>query len=162
MQPEDIKAKLKENRLKVTPQRMAVLEAVVVLNDHPTADEVCQYIRRNHPNIATGTVYKTLDTLVEKRIIRRVKTDRDIMRYDAVTAGHHHLYCAVSERIEDYYDDDLNNLLEDYFNSRHIKGFDIEEIRLQIIGRFPECDPKKHEKNNQKIKKIWHRKEEKS
>lgn len=141
------KLRLKEAGLKVTPQRMAVLEAVSSLNNHPTADEVGQLIRTKYPNIATGTVYKILDTLVVKSIIRRVKTERGILRYDAVTSGHHHLYCAVSERIEDYYDEELNTLLQDYFNRRQINGFEIDEIRLQIIGKFPECDPELHWKH---------------
>jgi Fur family peroxide stress response transcriptional regulator len=144
MNPFNYKIKLKEQGLKITPQRLAVLEAVNLLHDHPTADEVGQYIRKKYPNIGTGTVYKTLDTLVEKGIIRRVKTERGLLRYDPITTSHHHLYCAVSERIEDYYDEELTNMLEDYFRKRKIKGFDIEEIRLQIIGRFPECDIDKH------------------
>jgi len=140
------KEKLRECGLRVTPQRLAVLEAVEVLNNHPTAEEVTQFIHKNHPYIASGTVYKTLETLVEKDIIKRVKTDRDIMRYDSVTIWHHHLYCAYSERIEDYYDDELNHLLEDYFNRKKIEGFDIEEIKLQIIGKFPECNQEKHKR----------------
>jgi Fur family peroxide stress response transcriptional regulator len=146
MNPTDFKTKLKEHGLKVTPQRMAVLEAVDVLHNHPTAYEVRQFIMQKYPNIATGTVYKSLETLVGKGIIRRVKTEKGLLRYDAVTTGHHHLYCAISERIEDYYDEELNKLLEEYFKQKHIKGFDIEEIRLQLIGRFPECGPKKHVK----------------
>ena len=144
MNPEGYNTKLKKRGLKVTPQRLAVLEAVDVLHDHPTADDVIRFIRNKYPNIATGTVYKTLETLVKKDIIRRVKTDRGPLRYDAVRDVHHHLYCAVSERIEDYFDEELNKILEDYFTRKKIKGFDIDEIRLQIIGRFPECDPKKH------------------
>jgi Fur family peroxide stress response transcriptional regulator len=146
MNPIDFKTKLKEHGLKVTPQRMAVLEAVDALHNHPTSDEVFQVIRKKYPSIATGTVYKILDTLAEKGIIRRVKTERGLLRYDAVTSGHHHLYCAVSERIEDYYNDELTSLLKDYFRKNHIKDFEIEEIKLQIIGRFPECDTKKHVK----------------
>lgn len=144
MKTSDYETKLKECGLKVTPQRLAVLEAVTVLLDHPTADEIGQFIRKKYPNIGTGTVYKTLDMLVEKGIIRRVKTERGLLRYDAITESHHHLYCAISERIEDYYDDDLNKLLEDYFSRKKINGFHIDEIRLQIIGRFPECDIEKH------------------
>lgn len=143
----DYKTKLKERGLKVTPQRLVVFQAVDVLHDHPTADEVGQFIRKKYPNISTGTIYKTLDTLVEKGILRRVKTERGLLRYEAVTTGHHHLYCAVSERIEDYYDEDLNRMLRDYFRKKRIKGFTIEEIRLQIIGRFPECDIDKHKNN---------------
>lgn len=122
--------------LKVTPQRIAVMEAVIRLNNHPTADEVIEFIKKNHPNVAIGTVYKTLETFVEKALIKKVKTDRDIMRYDAIMEKHHHIYCADSEQIHDYFDDELNKLLENYFSNIKIPGFDIEDIKLQIIGRF--------------------------
>ena len=122
--------------LKVTPQRLAVLEAVFELGNHPTAEKITEYIKRNHPNIAIGTVYKTLETYVEKGIVKKVKTDRDIMRYDAVLDKHHHLYCLESDKIEDYYDDDLNKMIDNYFRKKEIKNFRIEDIKLQIIGNF--------------------------
>ncbi len=136
MNSTDYKIKLKERGLKVTPQRLAVLEAVDVLRDHPTAEEVGSFIRKIYPNIATGTVYKTLETLVDKDIIIRVKTDRGILRYDAVKEAHHHLYCAQSDRIEDYYDADLTKIIDRYFKKKSIPNFRIEDIKLQIMGRF--------------------------
>ena len=75
MNRERIIASLKECGLKVTPQRIAVLDAVINLDNHPTTENVIDYIKSNHPNIATGTVYKTLETLVECTIIKKVKTD---------------------------------------------------------------------------------------
>ncbi|MFZ2286446.1 MAG: Fur family transcriptional regulator [Bacteroidales bacterium] len=132
----DYKILLREHGLKVTPQRMAVLEAVEVLQDHPTADEVGSFIRKSYPNIATGTVYKTLETLVDKKMIIRVKTDRGILRYDAVREVHHHLYSAESDRIEDYYDADLTRIINRYFKKKKIPNFRIDDIKLQIMGSF--------------------------
>lgn len=126
---------LKGNNLKVTPQRLVILNAVNHLS-HPTAEEITEFIRKNHPHIATGTIYKTLETFVASGIIKRVKTDSDIMKYDGVLTPHHHLYSSHAGRIEDYYDTDLNNLLENYFEQRKIPGFEIEDIKLQIIGKF--------------------------
>jgi len=127
---------LKHADLKVTPQRLAVLEAIYVLNNHPTAENIVDYIRQTHPNIATGTVYKVLDALVVKKIIQKVKTEKDIMRYDGMMHQHHHLYCSESDRIEDYRDDDLDKLLRDYFQNKGVPGFEIEEIKLQLNGQF--------------------------
>jgi len=127
---------LKEYGLKITPQRMAVLDAMNSLKDHPTAECIIEYIRKNHPNIAIGTVYKTLDTFAEKGIIKRVKTDRDVMRYDAITSNHHHLYCIETDRIEDYKNDELNQILNEYFKKRSIPNFEIEDIKLQLSGKF--------------------------
>lgn len=136
MNKERIITSLKECGLKVTPQRIAVLDAVINLNNHPTAEKIIEYIKSNHPNIATGTVYKTLETLVNCSIIKKVKTDNDIMRYDAITERHHHLYCAESDRIEDFVDPQLDNMLEKYLRDKKIPNFQIRDIKLQIVGTF--------------------------
>lgn len=136
MKPEELSKRLIEKGLKVTPQRIAILEAIIKLCNHPTAENIIEYIRKNHPNIATATVYKVLDALVENGLIQKVKTENDIMRYDAVLDSHHHLYCSESDRIEDYYNDELNGLLDKYFEEKGIPGFKIEDIKLQIIGKF--------------------------
>ena len=133
---EEISQRLRDAGMKVTPQRNAILEAVHVLNNHPTADQVIDYIRKTHPGIATGTVYNVLDTLVEKGLVRRVKTDKDAMRYDAITRTHHHIYCAETDRIEDYFDEELDGILQAYFRKKDLPGFEIEGISLQIKGNF--------------------------
>jgi len=132
----EIRNKLIEKGLKVTPQRIAILEAIIKLNNHPTAENIIDYIRNNHPNIATATVYKVLDALVANELIIRVKTEKDVMRYDAVMQSHHHLYCSESDRIEDYVDTELNDMMDKYFKKRKIPDFKIEDVKLQIIGKF--------------------------
>ncbi len=127
---------LAENNLKVTPQRTAVLEVLLNLNNHPTAENIIEYLRLNYPHIPIGTVYKILDAFVEKGIVKKVTTDKDVMRYDAVMSKHHHLYYSDSERIEDYFDKDLNKILNDYFRRKKIPNFKITDIKLQIIGTY--------------------------
>lgn len=136
MLQKEIRNKLSEKGLKVTPQRIVILEAISKLNNHPTAENIIEYIRRNHPNIATATVYKVLDALATNDLINKVKTDRDIMRYDAITEIHHHLYCTESDRIEDYFDSELNEMIGNYFAKKGIPDFEIADIKLQIIGTF--------------------------
>ena len=135
MEISEITNKLIDNGLKVTPQRFAILEAIITLNNHPTAENIIDFIRKNHPNIATATVYKVLDILIENKLIRKVKTDKDSMRYDAVLEKHHHIYYSDSDRIEDYFDNELNELLEKYFKEKQLPDFKIEDIKLQIIGK---------------------------
>ncbi len=127
---------LRSSNLKVTPQRMAVLEALRSLKNHPTADNIKEYVVKNHPNIAVGTIYKTLETFVEKGLVKKVKTEKDVMRYDPILEKHHHLYCEESEHIEDFFDDELNKILEEYFKNKKIPNFKVKDIKLQIIGTF--------------------------
>ncbi|MGC9341759.1 MAG: Fur family transcriptional regulator [Bacteroidales bacterium] len=127
---------LKEKGLKITPQRVVVYEAVLKVQPHPTAEQIIRVVRKKNPNISPGTIYKTLETFVRNGIIRKVKTDADIMRYDPVTEKHHHLYCAESERIEDYFDEELNQLIENYFKKKKIPDFTLDDFKLQLVGRF--------------------------
>ncbi|MDP3437060.1 MAG: transcriptional repressor [Bacteroidales bacterium] len=127
---------LSQAGLKITPQRVAVLESFEVLQKHPSADQIIAQVRSKSADIATGTIYNILDTLVNKKIICRVKTDRDVMKYDAVSDKHHHLYCSQSETISDYYDNELNLILENYFRDKEIENFRVEDVKLQIVGKF--------------------------
>jgi Fur family transcriptional regulator, peroxide stress response regulator len=136
---ENIRNTFLEKGLKITPQRIIILEAIYKLENHPTAENIIEYIRETHPNIATGTVYKVLETLVEKGLIKKVKTDKDIMRYDGAIENHHHLYCSECDLIEDYVDEELDELLRNHFKNKEIKGFKMEDIVLQIRGTFEKC-----------------------
>jgi Fur family peroxide stress response transcriptional regulator len=136
MTPDYFREQLKQKGLKVTPQRIAIYEAVVKLKNHPTADNIIEYIKKNHPNISIGTVYKVLDSLVENQLLKKVKNEKDVMRYDAIMQKHHHLYCSETDKIEDFEDHELDKLLTDYFAKKKIKGFKVKDISLQITGEF--------------------------
>ncbi len=136
---EDIRKKLSEKGLKVTPQRLAILDAIYKVGGHPTADNIIEHIRKNNPNIASGTVYKVLDTLIENNLVKRVTNDRDVMRYDGKMDKHHHLYCIECDIIEDYVDEELDTLLKNYFKKKEIEGFHIQDFVLQIKGTFDKC-----------------------
>lgn len=136
MDIEFLKVKLREKGLKVTPKRISILEAIIELQNHPTAEEIIRFIRNQNLNIATATVYKALDILVAKKVINKVETEKNIIRYDAITELHHHLISSESDIIIDYQDEEINKILKKYFKKNKIKDFDIEEIKLQIIGKF--------------------------
>lgn len=106
------------------------------MNNHPTADKIIEYIKKNHPTISVGTVYKVLDSLVDKDLIKKVKTERGTMRYDPLLSNHHHLYSLETDRIEDYEDEKLNELIVSYFAEKGIPNFDIHHFQLHITGTF--------------------------
>lgn len=133
---ENLREQIKLKGLKVTPQRVAIYEAVLQLKNHPTAENIISFIKKNHPNISVGTVYKVLDSLVENQLLRKVKNEKDVMRYDAIMEHHHHLYCLKTDRIEDFADPELDELVAQYFAKKKIKGFKVKEITLQITGDF--------------------------
>ncbi len=136
MNTEFLKIKLWDKGLKATPRRLAVLEAIIELNNHPTAEEIIGFIRNKNVNIATATAYKALDILAARKVIIRVETGKNIIRYDAIPEPHHHLYSAESNIIKDYENEEINKILKKYFKKNKIRDFKIDEIKLQIIGKF--------------------------
>jgi Fur family peroxide stress response transcriptional regulator len=115
---------------------VAILEAIYMLDNHPTAENIIQYIGKKYPNIAVGTVYKVLESFVENGLLNRVKTENDVMRYDPMVENHHHLYCSETDKIEDFEDPELDQLIANHFIKKKIKNFKIKDIKLQITGTF--------------------------
>jgi len=136
MYREEIHAKLQQSGLKITPQRVAILRAVYTLQNHPTAQQIIDFVHERDFNVATGTIYKTLDTLVEKGVIGKVQNTEEATRYDSRMEHHHHLYGDGDSRIEDYVNEELDHLLENFFLQNNIPGYEINSINVNINGRF--------------------------
>jgi Fur family peroxide stress response transcriptional regulator len=138
---------LSDKGLKVTPQRVAVLEALYEIKNHPSAEQIRQKLHARYPSIAIGTIYNILDTFCEQGIIKKVKTDSDFVRYDVDMERHHHIYCENCNHIENYHDPELDELLKNYFEKKRIPNFQIHDFNLQIIGRYAEHQNKPNQNN---------------
>ncbi len=143
MKEKNIKQKIKDAGLRITPQRIAVLEALINTNSHPTADQIIEVVQKGHSNIAVGTIYNILDTFVKLKIITKVNTDNNIARFDAITEQHHHLYSIDDDKIEDYYDEKLTQLIDDYLKESNIPNFRVTNYKIQLIGNFADNDKKR-------------------
>ncbi len=143
MKPALIKMKLKEAGMKITPQRIAVLQALMDNRHHPTADDLIKTIWKIHSNISAGTVYHILNTLVSKKVIGKIETIDNVVRYDATTEKHYHLYLNDEHEIVDFFDDELNGIIMDYLMKNHeLDNINIEDVKIQIIGRSKKSQTK--------------------
>ncbi|OLA50688.1 MAG: hypothetical protein BHW42_03580 [Oscillibacter sp. CAG:241_62_21] len=59
-----------------------ILAAVTELQRHPTAEQVFLEMKREHPSIALGTVYKHLNALSEEGLLHRITEPGSPDRYD--------------------------------------------------------------------------------
>lgn len=83
-----------------TRQRDLVLQAVMSLHDHPTADDIYTFVRTQDSHISRGTVYRNLNLLAEEGAIIDVKIPGG-SRFDYRTDDHAHLYCSECGRVLD-------------------------------------------------------------
>jgi len=136
MKQEEIVKILSEFGLKATHQRIAVLLVLSSIPTHPSAEDIYTKLIKNYPTISLATVYKTVETFEQVGLIKKIRTDCGYVRYDSVTEPHYHLYSFNDNRLEDYFDEDLNKLLKDYFSKTQIPGFIVNDFNLQILGKF--------------------------
>jgi Fur family peroxide stress response transcriptional regulator len=123
-------------RLRQTPQRIAIVEEVLV-QDHPTAAEVFDAVRVRFPTMGLATVYATLNTMVERGLLRPLAFENAV-RFDANVTPHVNLICTTCGRITDYdgCDDVVVALRE---RAATDAGFQLAEHRLELYGRCSGC-----------------------
>ena len=132
---ESIKDIFSKNNLKITLQRIAVYKAMETLG-HACAEEVISEVHKSNPTIPVSTIYNALDSLASNHIISRILTGGNKMYFDVSTHEHHHLYCEDNHRIEDFDDTGLTELIKKYMHLKKIEGFDLREVKVQLIGDF--------------------------
>jgi len=87
--------------LAVTPQRVAIIKALLGSGEHPRADAIYAAVRIQHPHISLATVHRTLETLCDIGEARKVTMLHDSARYDGNITAHHHVVCVKCRRIRD-------------------------------------------------------------
>lgn len=124
----------------VTPQRRLVLEAVLDLDCHPTADQVYRFLCSRPARISRATVYRTLESLVELEIITKTCHPGGVIRYDGRTDLHHHLVCLSCDAVFDIEDESLNELT---IPDTSAFEFEVKDFRVQLRGLCNKCRKKR-------------------
>lgn len=109
-----------------------ILAAVTELQRHPTAEQVFLEMKREHPSIAIGTVYKHLNALAEEGLLHRITEPGSPDRYDC-TERHDHLICSRCGKITDICLRDLTEPIENKLGQK-ILSYD---LRIRYI--CPAC-----------------------
>ena len=106
-----------------------MLHELKKLTCHPTSDEFFLRIKKKLPNISLASVYRNLDLLSDKGLIKRLETGGKQKRYDGNTMRHHHIRCLSCGKVEDFMKDirSAEGVLENLLQSDdNLKDFHIE------------------------------------
>lgn len=125
-----------------TVQRRAILGAVLDHGDHPAADEVHQMVVSRIPGVSRTTVYRTLETLVEMRLLTKAWHSGSAVRYDTCIERHHHLVCEHCDHIIDISDKKLDALSVP--NTSRL-GFKVSDFGVQFRGTCRRCRDREEE-----------------
>ncbi len=132
---EFFKSVLKKHGLKATPQRMAVHDAMMKLG-HASADMVTDTIKSEGiAKVTVASVYNILTNLALLGIYDHRLSSNNKMYFDVNTFKHMHLYDCENHVYKDVLDDELIQLVENHLSKRRFRGYKIEHIDIQLIGR---------------------------
>jgi Fur family transcriptional regulator, peroxide stress response regulator len=130
-----LSARLREKGLRVTKQRVAVLEFLLGTPKHPTAEEVGAAVNRLVPTTSRASVYNVLHSLRENGLIEEVVVGDAVARYDANLGRHHHFVCRACGGVEDV-------PFETFREAPHPRladGHTVEDYTVTLRGVCPRC-----------------------
>ncbi|MCI7126632.1 MAG: transcriptional repressor [Agathobaculum sp.] len=119
-----------------TVQRQIVLQAVLRMHDHPTADRVYEAVVAEHPSISKATVYRNLNQLASQGEIRRVSMPNGADRFDFRKDEHFHVRCSVCGAVYDVHMPQLDDLIERIDDA---EGVEVQRYDILFEGVCAQC-----------------------
>jgi Fur family ferric uptake transcriptional regulator len=104
---------LRENNLKVTQERLALLDEIFATDEHLDADDLLARMKGKQRKVSRATVYRTLDLLVQCGLVRKSRLGREHYYYEKMEpgGGHHHMVCTATGKIIEFWDAELDERL---------------------------------------------------
>jgi Fur family ferric uptake transcriptional regulator len=135
-QAPDFQQLLRDSGLRVTRQRLAVLDVLVELA-HADTESVIAAVRRELPEVSHQAVYDSLRTLTTAGLARRIQPTGSVARYEArVGDNHHHLVCRSCGVVSDV---DCAVGEAPCLTASDDAGFEVDEAEIVYWGLCPEC-----------------------
>jgi Fe2+ or Zn2+ uptake regulation protein len=131
--------KMREKGLKLTPQRLAVVDVLAEKNLlHPSARVIYETAKQRNKGLSLSTVYLTLNELSKHGIIKTLEFDKMENRYEGNLAEHINLVCKECHGITDYR---IPIVIDSREIARKTK-FSVTDTRLEYYGYCQKCREK--------------------
>ncbi len=130
---------LKAKGLKLTPQRMMIVDIIHDAKDHLTADEIIKHVQAKMPGVNKSTVYRTLSLLEQYGCVVKSELGEEFIYHHDEEGHHHHLVCSRCGNTisckEDLFIPLKNLLMEKY-------GFNADFKHIVMSGLCEKCKGK--------------------
>lgn len=129
--------RLREKEGRITPQRLAVIRALLYNDDHPSAEDIYSELKPEFPAMSFATVYKTINKLKVMGEVLELQFRDGSNRYDGMRpAPHTHLGCTGCGKIIDL---EVDPPLEAVSNAAKELGFQLMGMRFDLYGICADC-----------------------
>ncbi|MGB9678142.1 MAG: Fur family transcriptional regulator [Candidatus Ratteibacteria bacterium] len=134
---------LKENRLKITPKRMKIIDYFLKNDKYSTPFDVWQYMKKCFKKIGLPTVYRNLADFERIGILTKIEGKENRFYYGICGKGkeihHHHIVCVSCHKVDDFDICEFNRIKEEIERKT---GFLIKEHKFFLKGLCKNCKEK--------------------
>lgn len=124
---------LRADGVRVTRQRLAILQVLREAQDHPRADDILARAKAVDSSVSLATVYRTLSVLEKAGTVLRNEFDGSGARYELANSAHHdHLIDLDTGEVMEFRSDRIERLQAEIAAEL---GYEIKWHRLEIYGR---------------------------
>jgi Fur family peroxide stress response transcriptional regulator len=127
---------LRSKGYKATPQRIVVCRIALNSRAHPSAQQVCDEVKKIHPTISLATVYKTLEVLRDLDLVQEVNLPKGQARFDSYMIPHINLICLKCGTITDLDDMTIKEITKKVIASTKFKP---TGQRMDVYGICQKC-----------------------
>lgn len=111
---------------RVTPQRIAVLDAISASNSHPTVDDIFDEVLSKQPSLSRKTVYQIVNDLANLGAVGLVDVGTGQVRIDpTIEREHDHFVCSNCSRVFDIARKRKTTLTEEVLAFGEIQSVDV-------------------------------------
>lgn len=148
-QTNDLKSRQEAKRIirqigiKVTDQRLAILNEIIYGSEHITAQEVYEKVKLKASDIGFATVYRFLRTLTNHNVLSETRVQGLPARYEWADKNHHdHITCTECKKISEFENDEIESLQAEIAASL---GYKLTDHILELYGVCTECQKKNND-----------------
>lgn len=119
---------LRRHDIQPSVHRVAIARFVLHTDEHPTADQVWQKVKKELPVVSRATVYNTLNLFAGKGLLTQLYLADGVVVFDPKVDKHHHFIDESTGRIHDVPWGDVQVC--------HVEDLDQFEVRdYQVVMR---------------------------
>ncbi|MCC7416412.1 MAG: transcriptional repressor [Acidobacteria bacterium] len=123
---------------KRSSKRDRILQIFLRQEGHVSADDLFALVRHEDSRVGRATVYRSLQSMVEAGIARKVDFGEGRSRYEPAHRHprHFHLVCTTCHQSSEFLSSDVEGLLQEIAGARN---FQPKETVVQIVGVCEAC-----------------------
>jgi len=135
---ERLREHLRSRNLRVTPERLDVLEGVLDREGHFDAEELLAHLRSNDKSVSRATLYRTLDHLSDAGLVHKHHFEEGHALFEHVygRSHHDHIVCDRCGTVIEFVSEEIEALQEQICRQH---GFRVLRHVHQLFGVCHNC-----------------------